>query len=66
MAKNVTSRQCQVFQMIADGRKLKQVAYDLGISGATVRQHIQNTKDRLGSNSIPSSVAKLIRRGDIK
>ncbi len=66
MSREVTTRQRQVFQLIADGRKLKQVAYDLGISGTTVRNHIKNTNERLGVSSIPSAVAKLMRRGDVK
>jgi DNA-binding CsgD family transcriptional regulator len=62
----VTDRQRQVFQLIADGRHPKQVAYELEISRATVNQHIRDGKKHLGATSTSSAVAKLLRKRTIK
>jgi DNA-binding CsgD family transcriptional regulator len=62
----VTRRQRQVFQLIADGRHPKQVAFDLEISRATVNQHIKLGKKHLDASSTSAAVAKLLRRGEIR
>ena len=66
MRKEVTGRQRQVLQMIADGKYLKQVAHELSITDATVKQHVRVAKRNFEVNSTPAAVGKLLRRGDIK
>ena len=38
--KNLTNRQSQVLDLIAQGKSNKQIAYDMGVSEATVKLHI--------------------------
>ena len=63
--KDVTNRQKQVFQLIADGRQLKQVAHDLDITQRAVYQHLRSVKKNIGAPSTSAAVAKLIRKGEI-
>lgn len=39
-AKNLTHRQSQVLDLIAQGKSNKQIAYDMGVSESTVKLHI--------------------------
>ena len=38
--KNLTNRQSQVLDLIAQGKSNKQIAYDMGVSESTVKLHI--------------------------
>jgi DNA-binding NarL/FixJ family response regulator len=40
LKKNLTNRQSQVLDLIAQGKSNKQIAYDMGVSEATVKLHI--------------------------
>ncbi len=40
LKKNLTNRQSQVLELIAQGKSNKQIAYDMGVSEATVKLHI--------------------------
>ena len=40
LRKNLTNRQSQVLDLIAQGKSNKQIAYDMGVSEATVKLHI--------------------------
>jgi DNA-binding NarL/FixJ family response regulator len=40
LKKNLTNRQSQVLNLIAQGKSNKQIAYDMGVSEATVKLHI--------------------------
>lgn len=40
LKKNLTNRQSQVLDLIAQGKSNKQIAYDIGVSEATVKLHI--------------------------
>ena len=40
LKKNLTNRQSQVLDLIAQGKSNRQIAYDMGVSEATVKLHI--------------------------
>ena len=63
---DLTKRQLQVFQLIADGKRAKQVAGDLKLDQRTVAQHLKNGRKALGSMSTPGAVAALMRKGEIR
>ncbi|MDM7859848.1 response regulator transcription factor [Alteromonas sp. ASW11-36] len=44
----LTPHQFNVLKMLADGRLNKQIAYDLGISESTVKQHVSAVLKKLG------------------
>ena len=46
-APNLTPRECEVLQLIAEGLANKQIAAELGISIKTVEKHRQNLMDKL-------------------
>lgn len=59
--KALTSRQLEILQLLADGLTLKQVAEQLEISVRTVRNHMYNTRIKLGATRIYHAVAIALR-----
>lgn len=51
MTMNMTPRQREVADLLAEGKAPKQVARELGIATHTVRVHIMNAKRRAGARS---------------
>lgn len=58
----LTPREKQVLQKVADGRTTEQIAQDLHISVYTVRRHFQNLMRKLGIHSKAEAVALALRR----
>jgi DNA-binding CsgD family transcriptional regulator len=64
--RDISARQRQVFQLLADGKGQKQVAAELRISSSAVKAHVRTAKIIVGGKTSTQVVAKLVRRGDIE
>ncbi|WP_306145669.1 helix-turn-helix transcriptional regulator [Roseibium sp. MMSF_3412] len=53
----LTRRQLEILLMLCEGKVNKQIAYDLGVSTATVKVHIRNAITRLGAKNRMNAVA---------
>jgi DNA-binding NarL/FixJ family response regulator len=62
----LTSREVEVLQMAASGMRNKEIAYELGISEATVSTHIQHVLTRLNVSDRTQAVTVALRRGFIR
>lgn len=60
---NLSVRQRQVLQLIADGKTTKQVALELGISVKTVEAHRAQLMDRLNIHDVAGLVRYAIKMG---
>lgn len=58
---SLTPRQLQVLQMIVKGMRNKEIANDLGISEATVKEHVSRVFDILGVRNRSDAVASALR-----
>jgi DNA-binding NarL/FixJ family response regulator len=56
----LTRRQSEVLALLAQDETLQGVALGLGVSHATVRNHVQHILSRLGAHSIPEAVARFL------
>ncbi len=61
----LTKREQQVLQLIADGKRNKEIAAALGISEETVHSHLRNTFEKLRVNDRTHALTVAIRRGII-
>jgi DNA-binding NarL/FixJ family response regulator len=59
----LSTRQRQVLQLIAEGKTMKQVALELGISVKTVETHRAQLMDRLNIHDVAGLVRYAIRKG---
>jgi len=59
----VTPRQAEVLFLIAAGRQNKEIALQLGLSVATVRNHVHNILVKLGVHSKLEAVSLSFRKG---
>ncbi len=59
----LTPRQREILQLVAEGRKSKEIALDLGISQKTVETHRKNIMKRLEIRDLPGLVRYAIRSG---
>jgi DNA-binding NarL/FixJ family response regulator len=62
----LTPRQRQILQLIAEGKNTKSIADDLAISVKTVETHRSSLMDRLGVHDVPGLVRFAIRNGLIE
>jgi DNA-binding NarL/FixJ family response regulator len=60
---DLTPRELEVLELIREGNKNKQIAYELGISETTVNFHIKNIVDKLQANDRTHAVTIALRRG---
>lgn len=58
----MTRMELAVLKLLADGRKGKQVAAELGISYTTVKTHVEHIFHRLGARNATNAVAIAMRR----
>jgi DNA-binding NarL/FixJ family response regulator len=65
-AENLTPRQREILQLIAEGRNTKEIAFALGLSGKTVETHRSLMMERLGIRDIPGLVRYAMRIGLVK
>lgn len=59
----LTSRQREILQLVAEGRKSREIALDLGISKKTVETHRKNIMKRLNIRDLAGLVRFAIRTG---
>jgi DNA-binding NarL/FixJ family response regulator len=60
---DLTGRELQILEMLAQGSTNKQIARALDISDNTVRHHVNNIMDKLQVSDRTEAVAIAIRRG---
>ncbi len=58
---NLTTRECDILRLMADGLLKKEIADNLGISVHTVSTHIQRVYEKLHVNTNTGAVAKALR-----
>jgi PAS domain S-box-containing protein len=63
LAGTLTRREIEVLRLLAEGCNTRAVAQRLGVSPATVRNHVQNLLGKLGVHSRLQAVAYANRRG---
>ncbi|MBR3694120.1 MAG: helix-turn-helix transcriptional regulator [Erysipelotrichales bacterium] len=61
MHKILTSREKEVLLLLMDNYSTLEIAGQLGISEKTVRNHISNVMQKLGSKSRAQAVVELLR-----
>lgn len=59
----LTPRQREILTMLASGRSMKEIAYDLGLSVKTVETHRAQIMDRLAIHDVPRLVLYAVRHG---
>lgn len=62
---DLTAREVEILQMIAQGNRNRDVASALQISEATVKVHMKHTMDKLGAADRTEAVVIALRRGII-
>ena len=62
-SKHLTSRQCEVLQMLAEGRSMKEIAYVLRIAHRTVRFHKSRIIEELGITTNSELVQYAMKHG---
>lgn len=62
---DLTERELEILQLLAEGYAVKQIEDQLGISGRTVKFHCSNLYKKLHANSQRSAVFEARRRGII-
>jgi DNA-binding NarL/FixJ family response regulator len=63
--KHLTGRQCEVLQMLAEGRSMKEIAYVLQIAHRTVRFHKSRILEELGFTNHSELVRYALKHGMI-
>ena len=61
-----TPRETQILQLIAGGSTNKQISAELGMSEATVKNHMLNILERLGLLNRTHAVVTAIKKGWIE
>ena len=61
----LTKREKEVFEQLIINKTTKEIARLLGISEKTVRNHISNVIQKLGSNSRSGAILELIKLNEI-
>jgi DNA-binding NarL/FixJ family response regulator len=62
-AAQLSKREREILQKVADGATTRQVASELGISPHTVKTHLERIFEKLGANDRAQAVAIAIRQG---
>ena len=57
----LTPREKEIFSLLIDNNNTKDIAFELGISEKTVRNHISNVMQKLGVSGRASAVVELIK-----
>jgi DNA-binding NarL/FixJ family response regulator len=60
---DLTRREREVLKLLADGRSVKQLAFELGISSQTAYTHRQHILQKLGIDDVASLIKYAIREG---
>lgn len=62
----LTKRENEIFELLVKNQSTKEIASKLKISEKTVRNHISNTIQKLGSKGRSQALVELIKIGEIK
>ena len=62
----LTKREQEIFELLVKNQDTKEIANILNISEKTVRNHISNTIQKLGSKGRSQALVELIKIGEIK
>lgn len=62
----LSPREKQVVQMIADGKTVAFISYELGISPGVVRIYMTNVRKKLDAQCTTAAVAKCVQLGIIR
>ena len=57
----LTPREKEIFCLLKDNNNTKDIAFELGISKKTVRNHISNVMQKLGTKGRAATVIELIK-----
>ena len=57
----LTPREKEIFYLLIDNNNTKDIAHKLGISEKTVRNHISNVMQKLGTKGRAATVIELIK-----
>ena len=66
MSQILTKREKEVFDLLIENHSTVEIAEKLGISSKTVRNHISNSMQKLGTKGRAQAVVELLRLGEIK
>lgn len=61
--KKLTGREKEVIQLIANGKLAKQIAYELGVSENTLKNHLRSIKEKLGVDNSPEIIRVWMQLG---
>ena len=61
----LTPREKEIFNLLIDNNNTKEIATELGISEKTVRNHISNVMQKLGTKGRASTVIELIKLNEL-
>ncbi|HLR03589.1 MAG TPA: response regulator transcription factor [Virgibacillus sp.] len=59
----LTKRECEILQLLADGKSNRAVSDTLYISEKTVKNHVSNILQKMGCNDRTQAVVQAIRKG---
>jgi len=62
----LTEREVEVLQSVAAGMRNKEIAYNLGVSEATINAHVKHILEKLNASDRTQAVTKALRRGIIR
>jgi LuxR family transcriptional regulator of spore coat protein len=62
----LTNRERDVFLLLIRNKSTREIAYEMGISEKTVRNHISNAMQKLGCKGRAGAVIELLKLGEIK
>lgn len=62
----LTAREIEVLQFVAAGRRNKEIAYQIGVSEATVNAHVKHILEKLNASDRTQAVTTALRRGIIR
>ena len=65
MAKVLTKREKEVFELLILNKSTKDIAKELNISEKTIRNHISNVMQKLGVKGRTKAVIELIKLGEL-
>jgi DNA-binding NarL/FixJ family response regulator len=62
LGERLTSREIQILRLISQGLSNKEIARELGISVATVKNHVHSVLEKLGVQSRSQAAARITSR----
>lgn len=58
VATSLTDAEIEALRLMRDGLRLKQIAYELGVSEGAIKQRIKNARQKLGASTSAQAVSK--------